>query len=111
MLKDRGKGPVIRIPHFHGSGVGANLGTKILQAAWSRKRKIGRKMGRMRRKEVGRRSKRGRENRAAGREGAISPLRAYSTPVLTDLVLIPAEANTLAKVQECRAGFLSRELT
>lgn len=38
-------------------------------------------------------------------------MRAYSTPVLTDLVLIPAEANTLAKVQECRAGFLSRELT
>ena len=56
MLKDRGKGPVIRIPHFHGRGVGANLmGTKILQAAWSRKRKIGRKMGRKRRKEVGRR--------------------------------------------------------
>ena len=53
---------MIRIPHFHGSGVGANLGTKILQAAWSRKRKIGRKRGRM--KKEGRAEK----NSAQGRE-------------------------------------------
>lgn len=43
-----------RIPRFHGRDVGANLReTKILQAAWSRKRKIGRKMGRKRRKKKG----------------------------------------------------------
>lgn len=47
-----------RIPRFHGRSVGANLrGTKILQAAWSRKRKIRRKMGRKRRKKKGGREK------------------------------------------------------
>ena len=47
-----------RIPRFHGRSVGANLrGTKILQAAWSRKRKIRRKKGRKRRKKKGGRAK------------------------------------------------------